>query len=46
MRIGSIRFHTYRQGVFQLLEVDRSEAEKTRLWLLSEGYVFWESDPK
>ena len=42
MMIGITRFHTYRHGVFQLLEVERSKAPQTRLQLLSEGYVFWE----
>ena len=42
MMIGITRFHTYRHGVFRLLEVEQSDAFKTRQQLLSEGYVFWE----
>ena len=44
MMIGITRFHTYRHGVFRLLEVEQSEALKTRQQLLSEGYVFWENN--
>ena len=43
MMIGITRFHTYRHGVFRLLEVEQSDAFKTRQKLLSEGYVFWEN---
>ena len=44
MMIGITRFHTYRHGVFRLLEVEQSDALKTRQQLLSEGYVFWENE--
>ena len=41
--IGLVRFHTFRQGVFRLIEVDQERAESTRNQLLSDGYVFWSS---
>jgi hypothetical protein len=41
--IGLVRFHTFRQGVFRLIEVNHDNAESTRNQLLSDGYVFWSS---
>ena len=41
--IGLVRFHTFRQGVFRLIEVNQDAAESTRNQLLSDGYVFWSS---
>ena len=41
--IGLVRFHTFRQGVFRLIEVDQDAAVSTRNQLLSDGYVFWSS---